>query len=413
MSDFFLKLKNIPEPVRAFFMADDPRIISEEAALLFGIPLKDIPAITGPLGDVFVKNTPLSMYPDMIIKTSGIDSGKAYGIAFWVNEKIFKQFPEYFTDAEALSKDWESKKSQPLMSEVDAKNKLHDIEPWILEEQKAQAKEVQEVRSAEKPKVGVKKEVLPLLQALSKYQQLGNQMISSERIKIKSQPEPVRGSLFNWIKYYRDELGVGFHDSVQRGNFLFRSENGRKLSEDERERVNIILRSVEEEYPVQIDTTAQEIIFPEREQRSRNAFSSQEIPRQTIPQGASIMRGPAFATPGAQSPSAGNRYESGALHVNHDQPVLPPKKVQVAKKSMGIGGLSFSFNHVLPAEKEKMMSQKQEVSGNPNPQVSSSLVFTDLAPEPPKPRAIPPRPLQSNPFHIRPVSLAQDDQKDR
>src|SRR3990167_4256207 len=54
---------------------------------------------------------------------------------------------------------------------------------------------------------------LPLLQALPKYKNLGNQLITRERIKVKSQAEPVRPSLFYWLKYYRDELGIGQHSS--------------------------------------------------------------------------------------------------------------------------------------------------------------------------------------------------------
>lgn len=109
---------------------------------------------------------------------------------------------------------------------------------------------------------------LPLLQALSKYENLGNQLITGERIRVKSQPEPVRPSLLYWLKYYRDELGIGQHSSVERGDFLFRSENGRKLSASERERVNLILKSVEENFPLSVDISRQEIIFP-----ASNAFS--------------------------------------------------------------------------------------------------------------------------------------------
>ena len=103
---------------------------------------------------------------------------------------------------------------------------------------------------------------IQILQALSEYPNLGNQPISEERIRIKSQPEPVRGSLANWIKYYRYELGIGQHSTVERGQFLFRSENGKALSTFEREKVNLILKSLEENLPLEIDTERQEIVFP-------------------------------------------------------------------------------------------------------------------------------------------------------
>src|SRR3990167_469776 len=109
---------------------------------------------------------------------------------------------------------------------------------------------------------------LPLLQALPKYENLGNQLITRERIRVKSQAEPVRPSLLYWLKYYRDELGIGQHSSVERGDFLFRSENGKKLSGEERERISLILKSVEENLPLSIDPKNQEIFSP-----ASNAFS--------------------------------------------------------------------------------------------------------------------------------------------
>lgn len=101
-----------------------------------------------------------------------------------------------------------------------------------------------------------------ILQAIAEYPSLGNQTISQERIKIKSQPEPVRGSLFHWIKYYRDELGIGQHSTVERGQFLFRSENGLKLTATEREHLNLVLKSIEEGYLLDIDPEHQAIVFP-------------------------------------------------------------------------------------------------------------------------------------------------------
>lgn len=88
-------------------------------------------------------------------------------------------------------------------------------------------------------------ERLPLLQAMGKYPRLGEQTVTANRIRVKMQPEPVRGSLSNWIRYYRDELGIGFHDEILRGKFLFQSENGKRLSTIEREHLNLVLKSIE------------------------------------------------------------------------------------------------------------------------------------------------------------------------
>ncbi|MBP9727913.1 MAG: hypothetical protein KBD27_00885 [Candidatus Moranbacteria bacterium] len=204
---------------------------------------------------------------------------------------------------------------------------------------------------------------LPLLQALSKYEQLGNQLITRERIKLRSQTETVRPSLLYWIKYYRDELGVGHHSTVDRGNFLFRSENGKRLSPEERERVNLVLKSVEENFPVEVDTEQSVIIFP--------PFVVEEAPVSQMP-----------PTP----PLAPKRSAT-----------LPPEVFQPSRSAGAgapapqAGSLTFTSGHVMPGERETAQARQ-----NTAPQA------------PPAPRPAVPT-SKSNPFHIRPVSLGEQD----
>ncbi len=221
------------------------------------------------------------------------------------------------------------------------------VEETIESEQKSQA-------------VTVK---LPLLQALSKYEQLGNQLITQERIKIKSQTEPVRPSLLYWIKYYRDELGIGHHDSVQRGNFLFRSENGKHLSGEERERVNLVLKSVEENIPMDIDTDHSEIIFPAFEAPTRPAPVR---PVTSVAQPFRVENNP-------------NGSNNPALSFGHSAMT----QASVSKEASQTGTLSFTSKHVFPAEKTP----------------------EGAVPE----RRIPVPVPKANPFRIRPVSLGKEE----
>jgi hypothetical protein len=59
---------------------------------------------------------------------------------------------------------------------------------------------------------------LPLLKAMSEYRHLSEQPITNEKIKLKSSPEPVRPSLGNWLRSYREEIGIGF----QVGQYLMK-----------------------------------------------------------------------------------------------------------------------------------------------------------------------------------------------
>lgn len=223
---------------------------------------------------------------------------------------------------------------------------------------------------------------MPLLQALSKYEQLGNQLITSERIRVKSQSEPVRPSLLYWIKYYRDELGIGHHDTVQRGDFLFRSENGKRLSAEERERVNLVLKSVEENFPLEIDTERSEIVFPFFETSAPTPPPAPRINASSVFAAATVAdklrpaANPAFSF-GRSSMSA------PVAPAASPAPAMPPTP---PSQTASGGEMSFSSKHVFPAEKD---------------------VQTPTAPITPQRAPAAQGAPKSNPFRIHPVSLGE------
>ncbi|MDP2838278.1 MAG: hypothetical protein Q8O53_03310, partial [Candidatus Moranbacteria bacterium] len=215
---------------------------------------------------------------------------------------------------------------------IQAKAIVEFIQKEILTIQPKPRVEKEEVEEEKRPPAALVR--MPLLQALSKYESLGNQLITRERIKVKSQAEPVRPSLLYWIKYYRDELGIGHHDSVQRGNFLFRSENGKHLSAEERERVNLVLKSVEENLPLQIDTERSEIVFP--------IF---ETPRPIAPP-RPAMPEPPLAPQKTEPHEVSEAFSFGSMSFNNNTEPVPADPA----------AMSFSSKHVFPAEKEETSS---------------------------------------------------------
>lgn len=237
---------------------------------------------------------------------------------------------------------------------------------------------------------------MPLLQALSKYEQLGNQLITSERIRVKSQSEPVRPSLLYWIKYYRDELGIGHHDTVQRGDFLFRSENGKRLSAEERERVNLVLKSVEENFPLEIDTERSEIVFPVFETSAPVFPSPPPAPR--------INASSVFASASMTDKmrlAANPAFSLGRSSMTTPAPAAPltpvvpkssPMPSSVSPQMASGGEMSFSSKHVFPAEKDVEAPVRQVSPAPASPQRTT----TQGTPK-------------SNPFRIHPVSLGEPD----
>lgn len=271
----------------------------------------------------------------------------------------------------------------------------------ITPKPRAEEKEDSEEKSVQRTTVN-----LPLLQALSKYGNLGNQLVTTDRIRIKSQPDPVRPSLLYWLKCYRDELGIGQHNSVERGDFLFRSENCRKLSPKERERVNLILKSLEENLPLSIDTERQEIIFPVFQgvlvsphqpeplrtatplvRRANNDFGGE---KSTVPPVETPKR-LAFQNSTFFSPVQGDLNDlpkkertdqiKSSEFVGRNAPVLN----SYANNALGGGGMSFSTGHIFPAEKEAIVQKAIPTVSSPSSTPSSrpaptKKVFDDSNP---------------------------------
>jgi hypothetical protein len=103
---------------------------------------------------------------------------------------------------------------------------------------------------------------LQLLQALEKFPRINDQQITSGRIKIRSEKESVRGTVRNWLRAYRDSVGVRKHSAMERGQFLFQSENAKNLFAQEREKVALLLKSLDDQEAIAIDPERQEIAFP-------------------------------------------------------------------------------------------------------------------------------------------------------
>lgn len=102
---------------------------------------------------------------------------------------------------------------------------------------------------------------LALSNALSQYPKLGEQNISINQIQLKYFPTPVRPSIKNWITDFHDAMGSGKHSPIDRGNFLFHGENGKKLTAGERQRVAVILKSLDDQSLLTVDPEAQKVIF--------------------------------------------------------------------------------------------------------------------------------------------------------
>jgi len=134
----------------------------------------------------------------------------------------------------------------------------------------------------EKP-VEMKIENLPIDVAMEKYPELGEQLITSSHIKLKIFPEPVRPSIKNWLSDYTFTVGISNHDPIVRGNYIFKGENARLLSQEDRAKLTAILKSFEEKMPLAVNVNTKQVIFSLPEKRvlpqAQNNFPPTETRR--------------------------------------------------------------------------------------------------------------------------------------
>jgi len=258
--DVLEKVEKLPEDVKEFFHSNEVRLLMERACFLYDINEDDIEKITMPIAGIFLHEVELKNLPIIIGRELKVDGPAAYGISYELNAKIFSQFETYFLGASMLLNQWNASKIVPIISEEKAHLRILDIEPWILEQEKEE-KEQKQKEAEEVSRQQAKIEKLSLEKALEKYPALGEQAITSNPIKLRYFPTSVKASVKNWIADYRETLGPGKHSTMDRGNFLFHGENGKRLTPIERQKVSLMLKSLDEEIPLDIDGEKQLIIF--------------------------------------------------------------------------------------------------------------------------------------------------------
>lgn len=258
---FIEKANNLPPAIGDFFSSSEPRWECEKVCFMYGIKDDDIEFISGPVGLIFVDEIKLKDFPAIIEKKLNISKAMSLGIAYEINKRIFNRFPEYFKDSTDLLEQWEKLKSAPLISEDEAWKKVLEIEPWILEEEQEKKEADTKARSEQqKQQDSLVKITLP--DALKQYPELGEQLITSEKIALKNFPDPVRPSIKNWLSDYTYTMGHENKGAIERGNYVFQSVNGRKLTSSERQKLAYILSCADENKPLTVNKDSRQVIFP-------------------------------------------------------------------------------------------------------------------------------------------------------
>lgn len=215
---------------------------------------------------------------------------------------------------------------------------------------------------------------MTISEALNRYPGVGEQMITSMPLDMKSFPQPVRPSISNWISDYTFNVGFNNKDTIARGNYLFHSKSTELLSDTERDRLSQILKSLDENTPVLVDETRGIVVF------SRPQIKEQKT-QSPVPQQAAVK--PARENAATEN-DASERLSSWRKNLNFDRIVRKggeemelPRSAEYATDSTKNpasptdANMRFSSPHRLPIEKNV-------------PKIQTNSIFSKTSPEPAK-----------------------------
>lgn len=261
MFDFKAGIDRLPEKEKEFFLSDKPMLEMKKAFIVLGIDPRLSKNIAYDIGLIYLGSLPLENLPNVVRETLRLNPDKTYGISYEINKRVFNKSPQYFRNSDMLLDQWAQQKASSVISETEAEKKIFEIEPWLLEVMRKEPEEEEEKKKAyRKPTISQLR--LSLQRAIEKFENIKNQQVTSQPIKIYNFPDTIQPSIKNWLTDYQYNLGVGKHTPMERGNFIYRSPNGARLTESDRQRLALILKSYDEETPLEIDTANQRVTFP-------------------------------------------------------------------------------------------------------------------------------------------------------
>ncbi len=267
--EFQEKVKRLPSKVKKFFESDESMLELKKAFVAVNLESSLSRKIAREVGLIFVGDRKLKELPSIIqkkIEGNLANSIQKYTLAIEINKRLFYNFKDYFQDASRLIEVWSNEiddnYSLNHASEEELLQKIVKKEPWI-KLLLADHQKIKDNKTNLRNKTqSISVELLPIRKALDQYEELGEQTVTNNRIQIKPLSESARPSIKNWIYDYHYHLGTGRHTVMERGNYLFHSDNTKKLSDEERRKLALILKSLDEETPIKIDKKKHTVIFP-------------------------------------------------------------------------------------------------------------------------------------------------------
>ena len=241
-----------------------------------------------------------------------------------------------------------------------------------------------------------KVEILAFSQALKNFPDLGEQLITSNKIKLKNFPDEVRPSIKNWLSDYTFNAGHETHDSMKRGTYLFQNENAKILNAEDRKKLAFILGTFDANSTVTVNTNLKQIVFPVRAEVPRpSSRPNSEINLQRRTANAPVF--PSRKIESMQKPqSLGNKPIPNLAHNLERKPFNTDLRKETER----------SFSRPAPVSNHQTKKNIQDSSSEPSRKMvfSSPQRFSNEAPEKAKENP----PVQPQPIRITPRGFQRE-----
>ncbi len=112
----------------------------------------------------------------------------------------------------------------------------------------------------------VRIEKSPLIPALKKFPEIGDQLIGENKIKIFGEDEFKKQTINNWLDDYTIQKGSQPHNNLERSDYIFNSKNISKLTFLEKKELLLVLESYDENNELEIDADRKLILFNNKEE---------------------------------------------------------------------------------------------------------------------------------------------------
>lgn len=220
-----IKIGGLPEKEQAWLTSLDAAKNNKEIAQKHGLPKEMNPILAEITGQAILKEISLRSLPEILEQKLKINTAEALQIAEDIavlQLSPVKDFlPELRTLVESLGGSLSKNENAENRNEAE-KAKMPEQEKENLLPQKS------------------------LREAVEKNRSILDQLITLNPLKLDDSENLVRPTLRNWLKDYIAKKGSGRHSSLQRSEFLFGSENGKKLEMPERTLLSKILEAYDE-----------------------------------------------------------------------------------------------------------------------------------------------------------------------